>query len=274
MRRKNRSSKTYYCLNCGKTISRSSGLYGSGLCRFCSIKASNYTQFGKDNPNWKGKEALTRKKYFCIKCDKEIKYNAWKYGTRKCGSCAGKFRKFSKETLKKLSKVHKGKKRPPFSEKWKRNISEGNKGKYLTEIHKQSIRESLRKKWKNSSYREKTLKAMHEGRKLKPNKPEKALNRLIGRLLPKEYKFVGDGKVILGGFNPDFINVNGQKKIIELYGNYWHNRIDWKERDKRRIKTYKKYGYKTLIVWEHELKDLNRTKNRILNFHKTKLIKC
>ena len=130
----------------------------------------------------------------------------------------------------------------------------------------------LKQMWNDSKYREKTLKAIHEGRKLKPNIPEKFINRLLNKLLPKEYKFVGDGKVILGGFNPDFINVNGQKKIIEMYGCYWHKCPKCKFGNKRlldvrRLKTYKKYGYKTLIIWQHELKDLNRVKNRILKFH-------
>lgn len=64
----------------------------------------------------------------------------------------------------------------------------------------------------------------------------------------------------------DFINCNGQKKIIELFGDYWHNRKEVKKRDKKRIKTYAKYGYETLIIWEHELKNRKKLKNKILNF--------
>lgn len=71
-------------------------------------------------------------------------------------------------------------------------------------------------KWQNEEYRNKTSKAMLKGLKLKPNKPEKLLNKLLQKLLPNEYKFVGDGKVILGSFCPDFIDISGQKKIIEL----------------------------------------------------------
>lgn len=122
-------------------------------------------------------------------------------------------------------------------------------------------------KWQDKIFREKTLKASFEGRKISPNKPEKLLNKLLKKVLSKEYKFVGDGKVILGGFCPDFINVNGQKKIIELYGDYWHNLPDWTERDKRRLIAYNKFGYKTLIIWEHELKNLNKVKNKIRKFN-------
>lgn len=85
--------------------------------------------------------------------------------------------------------------------------------------------------------------------------------------MPKEYKFTGDGGIILGGFNPDFINCNGQKKIIELYGDYWHNKKELISRDKRRLKTYKKYGYKLLIIWEHELKDPEKVISKIMEFN-------
>jgi len=79
-------------------------------------------------------------------------------------------------------------------------------------------------------------------------------------------KFVGDGKVILSGFCPDFIN-KIQKKIIELYGDYWHTKSQYViNKDKRRLIEYKKRGYKTLIIWEHELKDLDKITNKLIKF--------
>jgi len=70
------------------------------------------------------------------------------------------------------------------------------------------------------------------------------------------FNYVGDGAIWFRGenysFNPDFLSKN-PKHIIEVYGDYWHNLEGAKKRDKERIATYEKYGYKTLIVWEHEL---------------------
>jgi G:T-mismatch repair DNA endonuclease (very short patch repair protein) len=86
--------------------------------------------------------------------------------------------------------------------------------------------------------------------------------------LPNEYKYVGSSDFWIEGLNPDFINCNGQKKIIELFGDYWHNREDSKIRDKKRLKIYKKYGYETLVVWEKELKDMNKLKTKLINFNK------
>jgi len=106
-----------------------------------------------------------------------------------------------------------------------------------------------------------------KGFNLTPNKPEKFLQKLLITLFSKEYKFVGTGGRFIGGFVPDFININGKKKIIELYGDYWHNREDAKERDINRLRTYKKYGYKTLIIWEHELTNKELLVIKLKEFH-------
>lgn len=81
-------------------------------------------------------------------------------------------------------------------------------------------------------------------------KPEKIMKGLIEKNnLP--FNYVGNGRIILGGFNPDFLSKN-PKHIIEVYGDYWH-RND--KNHNRRINTYSKLGYKTLVIWEHELKN-------------------
>jgi G:T-mismatch repair DNA endonuclease (very short patch repair protein) len=97
------------------------------------------------------------------------------------------------------------------------------------------------------------------------NKLETNINELLNNLFPNKYKFVGDGTTVLDGFNPDFINIE-EKKIIEVYGDYWHNLPGYKERDVRRIVAYTKYGYKTLIIWEHELKNINSLINKLIIF--------
>ena len=138
-----------------------------------------------------------------------------------------------------------------------------------------SNRINTKKYWQDENYREKvimnTLKSSH----IKPNKPEKLLNRLLNKLVPNEYKINVKGQVmILGSKIPDFINVNGQKKIIEMFGDYWHSdefikrRGCYEDTEVGRIKYFRKLGWKTLIIWEHELKDLSKVKERILKFNK------
>ena len=127
-------------------------------------------------------------------------------------------------------------------------------------------------RWKNKEYREKYLKFFLKTSNITPNKPEKLLNKLLNKILPKTYTFVGNGKLIVGSFCPDFVNKDNNK-IIEVFGCYWHKcqecgfgKRKLKPKDVGRLKEYKKAGYKTLIIWEHELKDINRVKERILLF--------
>lgn len=125
--------------------------------------------------------------------------------------------------------------------------------------------------WKDPDFRNKrlkqNLKVLLKHKKM--NKKEAELNKLLQKICKGSYKFVGNGKVILDWFNPDFINITGEKKIIELYGDYWHNLPDWKERDKRRKISYNKLGYHFLIVWEHELKNINLLTEKILRFNRS-----
>ena len=73
---------------------------------------------------------------------------------------------------------------------------------------------------------------------------------------------MGNGRVILGGKNPDFINVNGKKLIIELFGKYWHTGENPKDREK----IFVPFGYRTLVIWYSELRNEERVKNKIREF--------
>ena len=76
--------------------------------------------------------------------------------------------------------------------------------------------------WADPLRREVWIRQIIRGNSLKPNYKELELNRLLDTLFPGEYRYVGNGELILGGKNPDFMNVNGQKKLIELFGEQWH----------------------------------------------------
>lgn len=119
----------------------------------------------------------------------------------------------------------------------------------------------MKEKWKDSEFVKKQMKAKY----VRQNKQEKYLEDVLNDLYPNEYKFVGDGEVIIGGCCPDFVNINGQKKIIEFFGDYWH-RNDLRG---SRERFFAKYGYDTLVVWGKELKDMEMVKFRIHRFNKS-----
>ena len=209
------------------------------------------------------------KKYYCINCDKEISWNK-----TRCKKCWYKFN--TKYTIRKsLLKKKYLKENKTFNiiakelkvSEWAvrdRLIKYSIPFKSRNEVMKNSYKTGRRKKIKLTI---EAKKRMMKGMNRKATKPEIIIRILLYVLFPKQYKYVGNGKIWIDGFNPDFININGQKKIIEVYGDYWHNTPERKERDKERLKTYNKYGYKTLVIWEHELKDTNKIKDRLLKFH-------
>lgn len=206
---------------------------------------------------------------YCIDCNKQICDVSYR-----CRKCAAKIR--NPESMKNR-RSYKGKKHPNYKEgrtlkkayciDCKKKLS---KHAYYYKYQRClscSQRLKVMKQWGNEISRNILVSRIIKGLKLKQNQLESKLNLLLNNILPGEYKYVGDGEIIIGGFNPDFINCNGKKKIIELYGDYWHKTMKYLERDPRRIKAYKKYGYKTLIIWEKELKDIEKVKNRVLFFN-------
>jgi len=95
----------------------------------------------------------------------------------------------------------------------------------------------------------------------KPNKSELKLKKIIEQhKLP--YRYTGDGSVWIGGKNPDFFNVNGQKQLIELFGEPWHPVSDVTEK----INHYKKYGFECLIIWHNELKNEEELVKKLKDF--------
>jgi len=52
------------------------------------------------------------------------------------------------------------------------------------------------------------------GMNIKPNKPETLLLELADIACPNEYKFTGDGEIIIDGLCPDLFNINGKKKLF------------------------------------------------------------
>lgn len=198
----------------------------SNICKKCLIKK----QVGKNHPRWKGAHI--------------------------CPKCGGP--KASQSTICKKCYHH------DFKGKnwWESGFKPWNIGMPRDLVTRLKISETIKERIKlglipktNSGcfikghhWNNETMKRQFLSRKIKPNKKEKfLLELLIHAKLP--YKYVGDGEFILGGCCPDFINTNGEKRPIELFGNYWHKNDDPEER----INYFKKYGFNTLVIWESEL---------------------
>ena len=126
-------------------------------------------------------------------------------------------------------------------------------------------RESAKKNFRNPSFLEK----WRQRRKEKPNKPETFLIWFIDSILPGKYLYVGDYKVWIGGKNPDFVNER-DKKIIEHFGSWYHGQnftgVPNEDHEMERINHFRKYGYETLVIWEHELQFIDTLEKKITEF--------
>jgi len=105
--------------------------------------------------------------------------------------------------------------------------------------------------WADPEYKDKTLRAQRRGCGVRPTSIEVDLQSILDRHFPGEWKYVGDGQVWLGGRNPDFINVNGHKAIIEAFGSYWHE----PEEVDLRTQHFRQFGFSTLVLWDTEIKN-------------------
>ena len=113
----------------------------------------------------------------------------------------------------------------------------------LTKEHRKSLSKALKRCWENSEWAEARMKKIN----VKPNKLESYVMSLM-KDFSLSFKYVGNGYTFIAGKNPDFINFE-KKKIIEVFGNYWHK----KEEEEERTIHFKKYGYDTLVLWENDI---------------------
>ncbi len=164
-----------------------------------------------------------------------------------------------------VSLAIKGIPRHSYDDAFKLKASLSHKGKVGYWLGKK--RPEVNRWLNNDQARARSMQALH----LKPNKVEKRLDTILQKYSPGEWKFTGDGSVIIGGLCPDFTNVNGRKATIEVFGNYWHNsqkrQLKPSQTGDGRIAIFKNFGFKLLILWEHEINKLPETE--IINRVKT-----
>jgi len=128
----------------------------------------------------------------------------------------------------------------------------------------------MQKQWDDTLGRDKLLKGIAKGLSVHPNRPETVLLNLLQRDYSNMWKYSGN----VGGKLPDFVNEK-EKLIIEMNGCYVHGcsscfpdggMFGIKDDPVKRIEHFKKFDYRTLIIWEHELEDLEKVTEKIKSF--------
>lgn len=131
--------------------------------------------------------------------------------------------------------------------------------------------------WKDPIYRENNIRATIKANQKRPTHPEKRVKKLLDLIYPKKYLYNGNkGDIIIGGRCPDFVNCNGEKKVIEVNGIYWHLWKIQKDRNNPNLtkemieaeerKPYEKFGFKVLFIWEDELENEEKAIEKIKGF--------
>lgn len=153
-------------------------------------------------------------------------------------------------------------------EEHKRKISKGLKGHKCSEVTKLKIN------WKNLEFKERMMKIQRKGYQHKPNKKEIYLNSIIQKLTNQYRINLSPNITLINGRIPDWINVNGEKKVILLNGIYWHllkqqklnSNLTKKQVEEQERKPYEDYGFKVLHVWEDELNNKELVINKLRDF--------
>lgn len=107
------------------------------------------------------------------------------------------------------------------------------------------------------------------GRTISPNKAESQFI-CLSRKYTLPFKFSGDGTFWIGRINPDFVECNGRKIAIDIFGDYWHTplflgqALDTTRTFNGRKRYAKEYGWELVIIWQSEF-DLLDAEERILN---------
>lgn len=161
----------------------------------------------------------------------------------------------SEETKGKIGNANRGRK---HTEDSKKKMSEVSIRCWQNPEYREHHTNIMKEKWQDTTYKEEMIKRTMLALNNKIlTTPEKYLKELLNRHFHNEFWFNGNCElgVVLGGCVPDFVNVNGKKQVIEVFGDYWHNRpnIKSQQTEEGRRYIYSKLGWKCLILWEHEL---------------------
>jgi very-short-patch-repair endonuclease len=129
-------------------------------------------------------------------------------------------------------------------------------------ISKIRIKLGLSKGDKNPMSKHENVKRWAAANHIKPNKKESRLFTILEKISPGMFLINVTGEhLILKSKIPDFVCIK-YKKIIELYGDYWHKGED----PTIRIDLFKTESYDTLIIWEKELSNIVALEQKINNF--------
>ena len=149
---------------------------------------------------------------------------------------------------------NKDKKKPPRSEEHKANLRKPRSAEGRANIRIAQNRPEVQRKRHISLHKH-------------PNKAELKLSNILQEIHPGYIQFVGynNSRIIIAELKPDFIFVDGQRKLIEMFGGGWWHKS---EEEQERIQRFKEAGWDCLVIWDYELENVEKVSQKLLNFAK------
>ena len=217
------------------------------------LEEETYEKFGY-YPRDLGPQSAKRILAKCDDCDKIRELYKHSYHSL-CKSCAHKKENLSEKTRKRMSdtagerKVQKGKNHP----RWK-----GGKIKRICEICGEEF-EVYPSVVKTGGGRFHSRSCNRKAQRFPTHhtKPELIFEGICKRHnLP--FIYTGDSSFWIHNINPDFIECNGKKIVVEVFGDWWHSPLLNRKLGERSILTYrkrilKKYGWRLVVFWQSDL---------------------
>lgn len=173
-----------------------------------------------------------------------------------CGQWVNKYRRFISGHNTRVKQIG-----FTWNNEHRKNHAAAMKGRVFSDAGKEKIREIRQRDFNNPEYASKVWKKIRQTQGIRPNKDESRLLQILNEIYPSEWKYTGDLSVRVGRKNPDFMHVK-EDLIVELFGEYWHRGQDPKDREEY----FMPFGYRTLVIWNKELDDLESTKEKIIDF--------
>ncbi len=177
----------------------------------------------------------------------------------------------SQETRDKISRAHMGMRPTEETREKLRAATLGTKrrvGLKNTPEAKANMSRAQKKVWQRPGFAAAQQGRMKRGQAVRPTGPERVVWEVLDQTFPGEWAYVGDGSVVIDGLFPDFIHEDGQRLIIEVFGDYWHREdvAPYRGTEKGRIEAFAAEGYRTLVIWESQLTDMAMVEQRVREF--------
>jgi len=220
--------------------------------------------FQKGNKIWLGRHHTSETKRHLSKIMKKLHSNTDIWKNIKHDNFRGK--RHTIETKKKMSIAQlnrfKNCKRHHFL--GKKHTEETKKRMSIARKRWHKLHPDAVSKWqrgrKHSDKRVKNIiKASHK----RPTSLEIKVMKFLRKQYPKQWKYVGNGALIINGHCPDFVNCNGKKQVILANGLYWHQKRypnkSKKEIERIESKPYEEFGFMVSFIWNDNISnDLNK----------------